>query len=110
MLEPIMKGLIEWIYEMVVSIMEYAAKELVGVMSMDMSYFEKTAPVIKDITNIILALGWGLLIANMVFQSLKVMMSGAGFESEDPKHIFADHSCFHSYCLRQDRFVIWLWG
>lgn len=88
LLEPIMKGLIEWIYEMVVSIMEYAANELVGVMRMDMTYFEKTAPVIKDITNIILALGWGLLIANMVFQSLKVMMSGAGFESEDPKHIF----------------------
>ena len=54
-----MKGLIEWIYEMVVGIMEYAAKELVGVMSMDMAYFEQTAPVIKDITNIILALGWG---------------------------------------------------
>ena len=32
LLEPIMKGLIEWIYEMVVGIMEYAAKELVGVM------------------------------------------------------------------------------
>lgn len=88
MLEPIMKGLIEWIYEMVVSIMEYAAKELVGVMSMDMTYFEKTAPVIKDITNVILALGWGLLIANLVFQSIKVMMSGAGFEGEDPKTLF----------------------
>lgn len=88
LLEPIMKGLIEWIYEMVVSIMEYAAKELVGVMSMDMSYFEKTAPVIKDITSVILALGWGLLIANLIFQSLKVMMSGAGFEGEDPKSLF----------------------
>lgn len=88
LLEPIMKGLIEWIYEMVVSIMEYAAKELVGVMSMDMTYFEKTAPVIKDITNVILALGWGLLIANLVFQSIKVMMSGAGFEGEDPKSLF----------------------
>ena len=75
LLEPIMKGLIEWIYEMVVGIMEYAAKELVGVMSMDMAYFEQTAPVIKDITNIILALGWGMLIANMVFQSTKAMMS-----------------------------------
>ena len=73
---------------MVVGIMEYAAKELVGVMSMDMAYFEQTAPVIKDITNIILALGWGMLIANMVFQSTKAMMSGVGFESEDPKHIF----------------------
>lgn len=88
LLEPIMKGLIEWIYEMVVSIMEYAAKELVGVMSMDMTYFEKTAPVIKDITSVILALGWGLLIANLVFQSIKVMMSGAGFEGEDPKSLF----------------------
>ncbi len=102
MLEPIMKGLIEWIYEMVVSIMEYAAKELVGVMSMDMAYFEKTAPVIKDITNIILALGWGLLIANMVFQSIKVMMSGAGFESEDPKHIFCRTFAF-SFLLLASR-------
>ena len=104
LLEPIMKGLIEWIYEMVVGIMEYAAKELVGVMSMDMAYFEQTAPVIKDITNIILALGWGMLIANMVFQSTKSMMSGVGFESEDPKHM-----CLHFYFLRQNRYVILLW-
>lgn len=109
MLEPIMKGLIEWIYEMVVSIMEYAAKELVGVMSMDMTYFEKTAPVIKDITSVILALGWGLLIANLVFQSIKVMMSGAGFEGEDRNHCFYGRLRFRSCCLRQDRFVIWLW-
>lgn len=109
LLEPIMKGLIEWIYEMVVGIMEYAAKELVGVMSMDMAYFEQTAPVIKDITNIILALGWGMLIANMVFQSTKAMMSGVGFESEDPKHIFAEHLCLRFYFLRQNRYVILLW-
>lgn len=44
MLEPIMKGLIEWIYEMVVSIMEYAAKELVGVMSMDSHTLKKLLP------------------------------------------------------------------
>jgi hypothetical protein len=68
--------------------MEYAAGELVGVMNMDLSYFEQTAPIITEIVNIIIALAWGLLIANMVFQSLKVMMSGAGFEGDDPKHIF----------------------
>ena len=44
LLEPIMKGLIEWIYEMVVSIMEYAAKELVGVMSMDMTTLKRPLP------------------------------------------------------------------
>ena len=109
LLEPIMKGLIEWIYEMVVGIMEYAAKELVGVMSMDMAYFEQTAPVIKDITNIILALGWGMLIANMVFQSTKAMMSGVGFESEIRSIYFAEHLCLHFYFLRQNRYVILLW-
>ena len=88
MLEPILKGLVEWIYGLIVEIMDYGAKELVNVMSMDLSYFEKMAPVIKDIVNIIIALSWGLLLANMVFQSIKSMMSGIGFESEDPKQIF----------------------
>ena len=86
LLEPIMKGLIEWIYEMVVGIMEYAAKELVGVMSMDMAYFEQTAPVIKDITNIILALGWGIADCKYgISVHKRQCMSGVGFESEDPK-------------------------
>lgn len=88
LLEPILKGLVEWIYGLIVEIMDYAAKELINVMSMDLSYFEQMAPVIKDIVNIIIALSWGLLLANMVFQSLKSMMSGIGFESEDPKQIF----------------------
>ena len=44
LLEPIMKGLIEWIYEMVVGIMEYAAKELVGVMSMDCLLYTSPSP------------------------------------------------------------------
>lgn len=88
MLEPILKGLVEWFYGLIVEIMDYAAKELIKVMGMDLSYFESMAPVIKDIVTVIIALSWGLLLANMVFQSLKSMMSGAGFESEDPKHIF----------------------
>ncbi len=88
MLEPILKGLVEWIYEMMLDIMAYASGELLGVMSMDLSYFERTAPVITDIVNVFIALGWALLIGNLVFQSLKAMMSGAGFEAEDPKLIF----------------------
>ena len=88
MLEPILKGLVEWLYEMMIDIMAYASGELLGVMSMDLSYFEKTAPVISDIVNVFIALGWALLIGNLVFQSLKAMMSGAGFEAEDPKILF----------------------
>ena len=88
MLEPILKGLIEWLYSMMLDIMNYASGELLGVMSMDLSYFERTAPIITDIVNVFIALGWALLIGNLVFQSLKVMMSGAGFEAEDPKLLF----------------------
>ncbi len=88
MLEPILKGLVEWIYEMMVDIMSYASGELLGVMSMDLSYFENTAPIISDIVDVFIALGWALLIGNLVFQSLKAIMSGAGFEAEDPKILF----------------------
>lgn len=88
MLEPILKGLVEWLYEMMIDIMAYASGELLGVLSMDLSYFEKTAPVISDIVNVFIALGWALLIGNLVFQSLKSIMSGAGFEAEDPKILF----------------------
>ena len=88
MLEPILKGLVEWLYEMMLDIMSYASGELLGVMSMDLTYFEKTAPVISDIVNVFIALGWALLIGNLVFQMLKAIMSGAGFEAEDPKIIF----------------------
>ena len=88
MLEPILKGLVEWIYEMMIDIMAYASGELLGVMSMDLSYFERTAPIISDIVDVFVALGWALLIGNLVFQSIKIMMSGAGFEAEDPKTLF----------------------
>ncbi|MBR3994907.1 MAG: hypothetical protein IKI97_06475 [Clostridia bacterium] len=88
MLEPILKGLVECLYEMMVDIMSYASGELLGVMSMDLSYFESTAPIISDIVNVFIALGWALLIGNLVFQSLKAIMSGAGFEAEDPKILF----------------------
>ncbi|MCR4718698.1 MAG: hypothetical protein K5768_03610 [Firmicutes bacterium] len=88
MLEPIFKGLVEWIYGIMVDIMTYASTELLSVMSMDLEYFEETAPIILDIRDVFIALGWALLIGNLLFQSLKAMISGIGFESEDPKLIF----------------------
>lgn len=88
MLEPILKGLVQWLYEMMVDIMAYASGELLGVMSMDLSYFEKTAPVISDIVDVFIILGWALLMGNMIFQLTKSIVSGIGFEGEDPKMIF----------------------
>lgn len=66
----------------------WAVSELLGVMSMDLNYFEQTAPVIKNIVNIITALGWALLLGNLIYQAIRSMMHGIGFESEDPKILF----------------------
>ena len=41
-----------------------------------------------DIMQVLMAVGWALLIGNLVFQALKSMASGLGFEGEDPKLLF----------------------
>jgi hypothetical protein len=38
--------------------------------------------------NIIIASGWALLLGNLVFQAAKSMISGMGFESDDPRELF----------------------
>ena len=42
-----------------------------------------------DMMQIMLDVGWALLLGNLVFQSAKSMMTGLGFEGEDPKLLFA---------------------
>ena len=88
MLEPIIKGLIEWIYGLIEDMSDFVFGDIIDVLTMDMSYFRKAAPIVADISEIILALGWALLLGNLVFQLMKSIMSGAGFEGEDPKLLF----------------------
>lgn len=57
-------------------------------MSMDYAYMKSHVPVMDDIIQVLMAVGWALLIGNLVFQALKSMMSGLGFEGEDPKLLF----------------------
>lgn len=89
MLEGIFKGLVQWLYGLILEIVEYIANGLLDVFSMDLNYFESVIPITGDILNIIIASGWALLLGNLVFQAAKTMMSGLGFEGEDPKTLFA---------------------
>ena len=57
-------------------------------MSMDFAYLKSHIPVLPEIQQILLAVGWALLIGNLVFQALKSMSTGLGFEGEDPKLLF----------------------
>ena len=44
----------------------------------DLTYFADRVPVVKDIGTIFFAVGWALLIGNLVFQAMRSMMSGVG--------------------------------
>ena len=57
-------------------------------MSLDFAYLRTHMPIIDTIMEIMLAVGWALLIGNLVFQAVKGMVTGLGFEAEDPKLLF----------------------
>ncbi len=102
MLEPILQGFIEWLYTIFVDTADYVFGDLMDVLTMDMTYFKKVAPVVTDIAAIIRALGWAMLISNLVFQSLKSMMP-VGFEGEDPRLLFTRGFVFSFLLLASDQ-------
>ena len=87
-LEGIFKGFVQWIYSLCLEMVQYIANSLLEVFQMDLSYFRQVAPVTDDILSIVIAVGWALLLGNLVFQAMKSMVIGLGFEGEDPKLLF----------------------
>ena len=84
MLEGILQGLMQWIYGLFLDLMSYCANALLGIMSTDLSFFESSVPIVPKLYMVFVAIGWGLLIGNCVFQSMKAMFAGLGFETESP--------------------------
>ncbi len=86
-------------YEMVGEVL----KQLMVMLSVDLSYFSQRVPVIKDIATIFLAVGWALLIGNLAYQALRSMVSGVGIEAEDPTRLFLRTAMFSFLlvCARQ---------
>lgn len=89
LLEFLFQGFFEWVYGLILEIWNYFSSSLLNVMSLDFAYIKTHIPVMGDIQQIILAVGWALLLGNLVFQALRSMASGLGFEGEDPKLLFA---------------------
>lgn len=88
MLELLFQGFIEWIYGLILKCWEYFASVLFDLMSLDFAYLREHMPVIDTIRQIILGVGWALLIGNLVFQATRGMAAGLGFDAEDPKLLF----------------------
>ena len=78
----------EWFYGLALECWEYFSSSLLGIMSMDYAYMKSHVPVMDSIAQMLLAAGWALLLGNLVFQALRSMASGIGFDGEDPKLLF----------------------
>lgn len=88
MLELIFQGLIEWIYGLILESWQYFVGAVLEVFSMDFAYMQTHVPIIDSILQVCMVAGWALLIGNLVFQALKSMATGLGFEGEDPQMLF----------------------
>ena len=88
MLELLFQGFVEWLYGLTLECWEYFASVLFELMSLDFAYLREHMPVIDTIRQIMLGVGWALLIGNLVFQATRGMAAGLGFEAEDPKLLF----------------------
>lgn len=89
LLELIFQGFFEWVYGLILECWEYFFSSLLDIMSLDFVYIKAHVPVVEDITQVFLAVGWALLLGNLAFQAIRGMASGLGFEGEDPKLLFA---------------------
>lgn len=87
-LESVLQGMFEWLWALFLEMVQYLCEGILSVFSMDLAFFDKQIPIASNIYDIIIAVGWALLLGNLVFQALKVMMAGIGFDGEDPKLLF----------------------
>lgn len=94
MLELIFQGFIEWLYSLVLDCWNWISSSLLTIMSLDLAYIKSHVPIVTDIMQVLLAVGWALLLGNLVFQAMKGMAAGLGFEAEDPKMLFGRSAIF----------------
>lgn len=89
LLELIFQGFFEWVYSLILECWNFFFSSLLDIMTLDFAYIKTHVPVVEDIMQVFLAVGWALLLGNLVFQAIRSMVSGLGFEGEDPKMLFA---------------------
>lgn len=84
----------EWLASLWYEMVEYLLDQLMELFNVDLSYFAERVPVIDDIANIFVAVGWALLIGNLAYQAMRSMASGVGIEAEEPARLFLRTAMF----------------
>ena len=85
-------------YGLVLEAWEYFSSILLDLMSLDFQYLRTHMPIIDTVMQIMLAVGWALLIGNLVFQAVRSMASGLGLKQKTRSccspELLSFHSCF----------------
>ena len=101
-LEKLIKALFERLARLWYEIVESLLDQMMDLFHTDLTYFAERVPVINDIGTIFFAVGWALLIGNLVFQATRSMASGVGIEAEEPGRLFLRTAMF-SFLLMVSR-------
>jgi len=93
----------DWHFSLFLSFVAFVANAFIQLLTMDLEFFETYAPAVVSMYDAITAVGWALLLGNLVFQALKIMMAGFGGEVEDPASLIGRTTVygFLLLCSRQ---------
>ena len=112
----ILDGVVEWIAEQVMNILDMINTSVLGALGCDMETFLRYFPAAETFYSLIVALAVGLLLLNLIFQLFRnfgIMQSG---EAESPVRLtartmlFLFWPCFRMrfYCTANRRNSFWL--
>lgn len=80
----ILDGIVSWIAEQVMNVLDMITTSVLGALGCDMSTFIRYFPAAETLYKIFVALGIGIILLNWVWQLFKNFGLAAGIEAEDP--------------------------
>ena len=80
----ILDGIVEWIAEQVMNILDLITTSVLGALGCSMDTFLRYFPAAETMYQVFLALGIGLILLNWVWQLFKNYFMGAGIEVKIP--------------------------
>lgn len=80
----ILDGIVEWIAEQVMNILDMINTSVLGALGCDMETFLRYFPAVETFYSVIVALAVGLLLLNLIFQLFRNFGLMKGGEAEDP--------------------------
>lgn len=80
----ILDGIVEWLAEQVMNILDLITSSVLGALGCDMTTFLRYFPAAETMYSIFVALSIGIILLNWVWQLFKNFGLAAGVEAEDP--------------------------